>query len=488
MEKQRLSMPMPRLIKLLACAAIYLIFWFLPPVAPLTQVGMRVIGTFITVVLTLSLVDTVWPAMLACVLLSLSGVCTLNAAIAGTLGGWIIYLILMSFLLTHALTEVGFIDRVVGKFMGLKAVNRTPWTFTLSLGVLGFILGAFLDQVAATAFMLAFCPRVYRELGYEKGSSYTHIANIIAIYGVIIGGTSTPISHSLALLGMGIYSSATVNTISMFDYMAFGLPTALVLFVAMCIIFRLFTRPDMSKFADFKIENVIGKREKMDLREKITVAVFGITVLLWIVPSILTMISSAAWITKLNSYGIVFWAIVAVAVLSIVCVNDKPLLDVKDVVNHKTNWGILFFVAIGIYLGSAMSAESTGIVAAITQGISPLTERLPTSLVVLLLAAAGVVMTNFASNVSTITVMTTVGVAVAMATTGFNPAGMALVTTMCGSCAYLLPSSFAPIAMLHGDSYSSSKKIYPLAVAMIILSSIVIAFVGYPIGCALTGG
>ena len=204
---------------------------------------------------------------------------------------------------------MGFIDRVVGKFMGLKAVNRTPWTFTLSLGVLGFILGAFLDQVAATAFMLAFCPRVYRELGYEKGSSYTHIANIIAIYGVIIGGTSTPISHSLALLGMGIYSSATGNTISMFDYMAFGLPTALVLFVAMCIIFRLFTRPDMSKFADFKIENVIGKREKMDLREKITVAVFGITVLLWIVPSILTMISSAAWITKLNSYGIVFWAI-----------------------------------------------------------------------------------------------------------------------------------------------------------------------------------
>jgi len=168
-------------------------------------------------------------------------------------------------------------------------------------------------------------------------------------------------------------------------------------------------------------------------------------------------------------------------------VDNKPLLDVKSVLNHSTNWGILFFVGIGIFLGSAMSNSSTGIVEAITQSIAPLTERLPASLVVFVIALTGVVVTNFASNVSTITVMTTVGVALAMASTGFSPAGMALVATMAGSCAYLLPSSFAPIAMLHGDRYSRSKTIYPIAIIMIIASALVIAFVGYPIGCALAG-
>ena len=36
----------------------------------------------------------------------------------------------------------------------------------------------------------------------------SRIANIIVIYAVIIGGAMTPISHSLALLGMGIYETA----------------------------------------------------------------------------------------------------------------------------------------------------------------------------------------------------------------------------------------------------------------------------------------
>jgi len=58
---------------------------------------------------------------------------------------------------------------------------------------------------------------------------------------------------------------------------------------------------------------------------------------------------------------------------------------------------------------------------------------------------------------------------------------------MCGSCAYLLPSSFAPIAMLHGDKYTNSKTVYLYAIIMIILSALVIAFVGYPLGCLLSG-
>ena len=323
-EKQKFCMPKGKLIKLLFCAAIFLVFWFLPPAGLITQVGMRVIGTFITVVLALSLVDTVWPAILACVLLSLTGVCTLNDAIAGTIGGWIIYLILMSFLMTHALTEVGFIDRIVAKFMSLKAVNRGPWTFTISIGILGFILGAFLDQVPAAAFILPFCARVYRELGYEKGSSYTHVTNIVAIYGVIIGGTATPISHSLALLGMGIFNSTTGQDISMFQYTAFGLPTAIVLFAVFIVVIRLFTHPDMSKFKDFKIENVLRRQGRMQLREGLTVTVFVITVLLWIVPGILTMVSSASWITKFNSYGITFWAIIAIAAMAISMWTTSP--------------------------------------------------------------------------------------------------------------------------------------------------------------------
>ena len=133
MEKQKFYMPASLLIKILVCLAVIAAFWVAPPVAPLTAVGMRVIGIFIGVILMLSIVDTVWPAMLAIVLLGQSGVCTVNEAIAGSIGNWIIYFVLMSFIMTHALNESGFTDRLVAKFMSIKLVSKSPWIFTISL-------------------------------------------------------------------------------------------------------------------------------------------------------------------------------------------------------------------------------------------------------------------------------------------------------------------------------------------------------------------
>lgn len=53
MEKQKFYMPASLLIKILVCLAVIAAFWVAPPVAPLTAVGMRVIGIFIGVILML---------------------------------------------------------------------------------------------------------------------------------------------------------------------------------------------------------------------------------------------------------------------------------------------------------------------------------------------------------------------------------------------------------------------------------------------------
>ena len=372
--------------------------------------------------------------------------------------------------------------------MGIKLVSKSPWIFTISLGVLGMLLGCFMDQVPATAFMLAFVSRIYKELGYTSRDAYPHVANILTVFGVNIGGAMTPISHSLAILGIGIYEGATGESLSLFSYLAFGVPTGLILFVLLCVAVRLLTRPDMSKFKDFKIENVVKKQGPMTLREGTTAVVFFVTVIMWILPGVLKMFSDTAWVNAFNSFGITFWAILSVVVMAVIHIDGRPLLDVRTVVNQSINWGILIFISIGVYLGSAMSADSTGIVAAIQQNITPLTQSVAPVVVVFVIATVSVLMTNFASNVSTITVMTAVGVALAASSGGaISAVGIALVTTMCGSCAYLLPSSFATIAMLHGHEYSSRNQIYLFGIIMIVITSLIIGFVGYPIGCALTG-
>lgn len=486
MDKQRLTFEKSYVIKLLVCAAILTLFWIAPPVAPITEIGMRLIGVFISVILLLSLVDTVWPAFLGIVLLSRSGICSLNEAIAGTLGSWVIYFVLMSFIMTQALNESGFTDRVVAKFMSIKIFTKTPWTFTFALAFLGLLLGSFMDQVPAAAFMLAFCSRIYKELGYEKGEAYPQMANCMAIFGVNIGGAMTPISHALVIIGISVYEAATGNTMSLFSYLAFGVPTGIVLFILMCIFFKIVFKPDMSNFKNFKIENVLKKQEPMKLKEKVIVTVFTITVLLWILPGVFNMFSSAAWVAKFNSYGITFWAILSIVVMSIIYVDNKPIVDTKTIVNKNINWGILIFISIGIYLGSAMSNEATGIVEAIRENIIPITQSVPPIATVLIIAFSTILLTNFASNVTAVTVMTGVSAALAMGSDGaLHVAALCMTATMSGCCAYLFPSSFATVAMLHSDDYSGKKQIYSSAIIMIILTALIITFIGYTIGSVL---
>lgn len=484
--KQKFNMEKSMLVKLAVCFGIIAIFWVLPPAPPLTQVGMRVIGVFIGTVLLLSLVDTVWPALLAVAILSRTGVATLNEAIIGSLGSWVIYFILMSFIMTHALNESGFTNRLVAKFMGIKFVSKNPWTFTFSIGFFAMILGCFMDQIPATTFMLAFVQTVYKELGYKTSDSYPHITNIVTVFSVNIGGAMTPISHALTIIGLGIYENITGEPLSLFAYLAFGVPTGLILFILMCVAVRIFAKPDFSKFEGFDIKKVIATQKKVDLREICTVIVFFVTVALWIAPGLLMMFTDAAWVSTFNSYGITFWAILSVIIMALVHIDNKPLVNVKEVVNNNINWGILLFISIGIYLGTAISLESTGVTEFIQTNITPLLSTLPSGLVVFFIAFVAVFMTNFASNVTTITVMTGVGVTLAMSSGGMiNPIGIAMVTTMCGCCAYLLPSSFGTIALLHGNSYSSKNNIYIYGIIMMILSALIIGFVGYPLGVAI---
>ena len=164
--------------------------------------------------------------------------------------------------MTQALNKSGFTSRVFGKFLSMPFAQKSPWGFTFALAVACMFIGDFIDQCPAIAFVLSFTGALYRELGYSEEDSFPHMANFVTVYSVIIGRAMTSISHSFALLGIGIYEGATDNTLSLMQYLAFGVPTGLVLFAMMWLLVRLTCRPDFSKFNDFDVNRVLLK-EKM---------------------------------------------------------------------------------------------------------------------------------------------------------------------------------------------------------------------------------
>lgn len=116
-------------IKTMFSFAVMGLLAIIPPVTPLSAIGMDVLGVFIGTVLLLSLVDTTWPAILSIALFSMTGVMSLEDIIAVSFGNWITMFVIMGFILTYALNHSGFTGRLTTFFLSSKMAK-------CSLGVL----------------------------------------------------------------------------------------------------------------------------------------------------------------------------------------------------------------------------------------------------------------------------------------------------------------------------------------------------------------
>lgn len=171
--------------------------------------------------------------------------------------------------------------------------------------------------------------------------------------------------------------------------------------------------------------------------------------------------------------------------MAVLRINDEPVVNLRETLESGFPWGVIYFISIGVLLGSAVSNEKVGLTEFITTNLTPMVEGISPLVIVIIFALVTTIMTNFSSNVTTITVMTTIATALALSTNTVHPVAIALTTTMCGSLAYVLPSSFAPIAMLHTDENSDSGTVIRYGSLMVIISSIVVALISYNIVAAL---
>ena len=476
-----------KIVKTIFSFSVMLIFVLLPPIAPITAIGMDVLGVFIGTVLLLSLVDTVWPSLLCIPLFALTGVMTINEAIIGSIGSWVTMFVLMSFILTYALNSTGFTSRLTAWFMSRKFVNKSPWTFTVSLITLGLIVGLFLDPVPVTAFFMVFSNKIFKELGYKKTDRYPHMVTMALAFSINIAGGMTPISHPLAILGMGIYQNVVGESISLLTYMMYGIPTGLLIFTGLIIVLRIFFKPDMSKFENFDVKNVLDEVKPMEIREKITVITFFMVVLFWMLPGILTIVApGTAFGGFLSKMGATFPAIIAVVLLAVLQVNNEPVLNLKKAFTEGMSWGVIFLVAAAILLGGAVTKETVGLTDFIVQNIVPVTEVLPTYLAVLLIVGISSLMTNFSSNVTTVVLMTGVGISIALGSDNLNVFAIAMATTLTGALAYMVPASFASIAVLYGEEYSDGNTIFKYGAIAVVITTLVVSFIGYPLAVLLS--
>jgi len=395
--------------------------------------------------------------------------------------------VIMSFILAKALEEVGFTHRMAAWVLSRKFTSKSPWSFTFAMIFLGVLCSALMNQVPATAFLLALGARILKSMGYTSKDPYSHLLTLCMVFGAILGGIWTPMGSSIIVLGMGIFHAATGEVMTFAQYLAFSTPVSIVILTLFCILIRILAKPDFTKFKDFDVKKMMDEQKPADLREKTVVTIFFITVVLWLLPGLLSFIApESAFADFMRGFDITFWALAAVVCMSVIRIDDKPVVDFRKTIENKFAWGIVFFVTNGSFLGAAIVNPAVGVDAFIVDRFTPILDAMGSFGIIAFLAMVLIVFTQVGASITAVTVFG--GVAMTFAATGvINPMVSMMIVAMLSAATFTLPSGFAPIAMLHGDEFSSSATVYKYGVPLALITGITAILVGYPIAMALFG-
>jgi len=406
-------------------------------------------------------------ALLPMFLFPLLGVLS-PAEVAGRYGSEIIYLFFGGFVLALGLEQQRLHVRIALGILRLTGVSPRRLVFGFMLSTA--LLSMWISNTATTVMMLPMAVSVLQLTG-EAGDSRTNRAFATALmlgiaYAANIGGMGTLIGTPPNLVFAAYLKDSLGFTVSFFSWMLVALPIVTILFgmVYLLLVFVLF-RLDTAEIeqADQMIRREQEKLGRMKFREWMMLAVFLLTASLWVLRE------TILWFWPILPVTDTSIALLAVFLLFLVPSDlrtGRPLLDWSA--TQRLPWGILLLFGGGLCLAKAL--DDSGVIASVAAAVP---DHWPYWLVVLALTAVALYLTEVMSNVALVGVFVPVLAGIAI-TLQVHPMYLAVPATLASSCAFMLPMSTPPNAIV----FASGKiAVWQMFLAGMLLNIVAIAVI-----------
>ncbi len=370
----------------------------------------------------------------------------------------VIMLFLGGFVLAFAATKVG-LDVQLAKVM-LKPFGTNPKMVLLGVLLVIGVFSMFMSNTATAAMMLTFLTPVFATLPKDGGGRIS-LALAIPI-AANIGGMGTPIGTPPNAIALGALAEAGYH-INFVQWMVRMVPYVLVmLLIAWVILMKMF--PFKAKSIELKIESAPSKTTPF--QKYVVWITFALTIILWMGESVF----------KVNSN--------IVAMIPFAVFSATGILKARDL--DKINWSVLWMVAGGFALGTALN--QTGLAATLIETI-PFNSW--NALVVMLVG--GLIcyfLSNFISNSASanliVPILIVVGTAmkdnVSFQNLGGVPA-MIVGIAIAASLAMCLPVSTPPNALAHSTGMITTKNMATVGIILgvvgFILGYAMLIFIGF---------
>jgi len=414
-------------------------------------------------------------ALLPIVLFPLTGGMDL-ATTTAAYGHKLVFLFVGGFLIALAIEKWHLHKRLALNIIRVTGSNK-------SRVILGFMLAtAFLSMwISNTATSIMILPvglAIISQLiddpkTIENENEVFGKSLMIAIaYSASIGGMATLIGTPPNMVLAGVVEESYGIKLNMFDWMKFGVPlSSFLLIICWLYLTKIAFKFKNEEFSAGKEEILrqINKLGRFSNEEIKVLIVFTLTALGWIfrgsIETIFPMID--------DTIIAIFFAVTLFIIPTKNHKTNTTLLVWNDTV--KLPWGILILFGGGMAIASAFGKSGLALwIADLLQNLNDVS----LFLIILIIVTSINLLTEVTSNMATTAMLLPVLVTIALAIE-VHPYFLLVSATLAASCAFMLPISTPPNAVVFGSGFLKIEDMFKKGVWMNLISIITITLVVY---------
>lgn len=462
---------------------IMILFRFLPLNLPnVTETGMEILGIFIGTLYLWSTSDPVWSSILAIFMVGISGYADMNTVLTSTFGTPILVQVFFLLTIINCLIENNLTEYCGRFFLTRKICSGRPWVFTFFIMLGCMLMGAFMGGFTPVFLFWPILYDIFDTVGMKKQEKYPTLMVILVIIATLLGFPVPPfMGNGLALISN--YQTVTSNmgqevVINSAGYLAVGLAHAVICIVLIILFCKFVLRPDTSKLKAITPE-LLNRNPlpPMTLRQKLLGISFAVFILILLIPSVAPKTAVGAYV-KANTYGI---SLGYTFLLCAVRIDKKPLLNFAQTMK-RFSWGTYFLIASAILLGNALTSDVTGVSPFLNTVLSPVFNKVPTSLFAMIIMLFTVVLTNVC-NSFVIGILLQPVIATFCLATGTNSMPIvAMMILFVLSSAAVTPAASPFAALMFGNKeWLKPSQIYRYSFMFVIIELIVVLTCSMPL-------
>ena len=356
--------------------------------------------------------------------------------------------------------------------------------------ILGFMLATaalsmWISNTATAVMMLPVATSVVSLLqSNQPQADFKNFALTLMLsiaYSANIGGTITLIGTPPNIVMSGHLAKILDYEIFFSQWLAIGMPVGLLLLAACYLLLTRILFPNSVssiKGSDRLIQDQLRALGPISREERWVLLIFVTTALSWIFRKQINGLLG----TDILSDTVIAIAGGLIMFVLPVAQDKKALLLWED--TQRLPWGILLLFGGGMCLASAL--EKTGIIQLIGQSVGALGSLNPW-LIVLFVTALVLFMTELMSNVALVTIFIPVAIGVAGGLE-INPLLLVIPSTLASSCAFMMPISTPPNAIVFASGHIKMRDMMKagvwlnlVAILILVLATMVIIPRAFPL-------